>query len=48
MKMLGIVAVCLFLAVSLAACVTTPPKERGRIHCPACGTEFDALIEKRF
>lgn len=38
----------LFLAISFTACVTTPAKEMGRVHCPACGHELDALYQKRF
>ena len=38
----------IFLVMLLMACATTPGQERGRVVCPACGTEFDALFEKRF
>jgi len=38
----------LALIVLAAACTTSPGKERGTVYCPACGTEFDALFEKRF
>jgi hypothetical protein len=40
--------VLFLLGLILTACAATPGKERGRVHCPACGTDFDALIEKRF
>ena len=36
------------LIVLVTACATSRDKERGQIHCPACGTELDALFEKRF
>jgi hypothetical protein len=29
-------------------CTTTPRDERVIIHCPACGTELDALFQKSF
>ncbi len=38
----------IILVMLLMACATTPGKERGRVVCPACGAEFDALFEKRF
>lgn len=38
----------LLLAVLMTACATTPGKERPKVYCPACGAEFDALIETRF
>lgn len=41
-------AVVLFPAILLTACVTTPGKERAKVHCPACGTDFDAFYQKRF
>jgi hypothetical protein len=41
--------VLVFLLVMLfAACVSAPDKERAKVHCPACGTDFDALYQKRF
>jgi hypothetical protein len=36
------------LMVLITACATSPGKERGPVHCPACGAELDALFEKRF
>lgn len=38
----------LFLTMFLTACVAAPEKERARVYCPACGTDFDALYQKRF
>ena len=39
----------LFGVLLLAAgCTTTPREEMPRIHCPACGTEFDAIFQKNF
>lgn len=31
-----------------AGCTTTPREERVLIHCPACGTELDAIFHKGF
>ena len=31
-----------------AGCTTTPRDEKVIIHCPACGTELDAVIHKHF
>jgi len=39
---------CLFLAMSLSSCVAASEKEKPKVHCPACGTDFDALFQKRF
>ncbi len=36
------------LVVLLTACVATSDKERAKVHCPACGTDFDAFYQKRF
>jgi uncharacterized Zn finger protein (UPF0148 family) len=38
----------LALIVLASACATSPNQERGKVYCPACGTDFDALFEKRF
>lgn len=43
----GLVLV-LVLVMLFAACVPAPDKERAKVHCPACGTDFDALYQKRF
>ena len=32
----------------IAGCTTAPPEDRVIIHCPACGTELDALFHKNF
>jgi hypothetical protein len=40
-----IVCGCLLLAVG---CTTTASSEKPRIHCPACGTDLDAIMHKRF
>jgi len=38
----------IMLVVALAACTTTSGQERGRVYCPECGTDFDAIYQKRF
>ena len=38
----------LSLVVLLTACVAAPEKEKAKVHCPECGTDFDALYQKRF
>lgn len=38
----------LVLAMLLAACIPAPDKDKAKVYCPACGTEFDALYQKRF
>lgn len=43
---LALLILCLLVLAS--ACTTTPRDERPRIHCPACGTEFDAIFQKNF
>ena len=44
-----IMTLLLFGALLWAAgCTTTPRDERVIIHCPACGTELDALFQKSF
>jgi hypothetical protein len=34
--------------VGATGCTTTPRDDRVIIHCPACGTELDALFQKSF
>jgi starvation-inducible outer membrane lipoprotein len=48
MHCLRVLIATLFLAALLTACTTTPGQVRGKVVCPACGNEFDALFEKRF
>ena len=48
MHCLRVLIATLFLATLLTACTTTPGQVRGKVVCPACGNEFDALFEKRF
>jgi len=36
------------LLLMVAGCTTTPREEKVIIHCPACGTELDAIIHKHF
>ena len=44
-----LVILLLGCAVLMAAgCTTTPKEERVIIHCPACGTELDAIFHKGF
>ena len=38
----------ILLAFFLAACVASTEKEKPKVHCPACGYEFDALYQTRF
>ena len=43
---------CFLLVSSLlllaVGCTTTPRDEKVIIHCPACGTELDAIFHKSF
>jgi len=39
---------CFFLAMFLTSCVATSEKDKAKVHCPACGTDFDALFQTRF
>lgn len=48
MSKILILIVGLFLAVFLSGCATAPGDEKARVKCPACGMEFDALIQTRF
>ena len=48
MRIFRLFIVGLALIVLVTACATNPNQERGKVYCPACGTEFDALFEKRF
>lgn len=48
MPVLRLLVVGLCLAVLLSACATKSSEPRGKVYCPACGAEFDALFEKRF
>lgn len=36
------------LMILLTACVTASEQDRPKILCPACGTEFEAIFQKRF
>ena len=38
------------LLLLACGCTTTPAQDqtRPKIHCPACGTEFDAIFQKNF
>jgi hypothetical protein len=36
------------LALFAAGCTTVPREEKVIIHCPACGTELDAIFHKNF
>ena len=40
-----IVLGCLLFA---AGCTTTANSEKPKIHCPACGTDLDAIMHKHF
>lgn len=48
MRIICGLGVALVLLMLLSACVSAPEKERAKIHCPACGTDFDAFYQKRF
>lgn len=43
--LLALLTLSLLLAT---ACTTTPGKDQPKIHCPACGTELDAIYHKTF
>jgi hypothetical protein len=44
-----IIVLLIFGALLLnVGCTTTPREERVIIHCPACGTELDAIFHKGF
>jgi hypothetical protein len=46
MRALSVLIVfCLLL---VAGCTTTQNADKPKIHCPACGTEFDAIFHKNF
>ena len=36
------------LLLFAAGCTTTPREEKPIIHCPACGSELDAIYHKNF
>ncbi len=48
MRTIGGLVLCLFLAMLFTACVSAPEKDKAKVHCPACGTDFDALYQTRF
>ena len=48
MQIFRLFIVGLAMIVLATACATDQGKERKQIYCPACGTEFDTLFEKRF
>lgn len=48
MKYFYLSVLYLILMISLVSCVSATEKEKGRVVCPACGNEFDALYQKRF
>jgi hypothetical protein len=48
MRIIHGLALGFFLVLCLTACVTNSAKEKPRVHCPACDSEFDALIHQRF
>ncbi len=48
MGMVRVYVVLLLVALLLSACIPRAGKDGARIHCPACGTEFDALYQKRY
>ena len=38
----------LFAIALSAACTPLPEKEKAKVICPACGTDFDALYHSHF
>lgn len=38
----------LCLLILASGCTTSPQPDRPKILCPACGSELDAIIQKRF
>ncbi len=38
----------LFVVVLLTACAKNPGKDKVRVVCPACGTDFEALFHTNF
>ncbi|MEJ2471127.1 MAG: hypothetical protein P8Y96_08400 [Desulfuromonadales bacterium] len=42
-----ILVACIGLAL-LTACSLKSSPQKGRVNCPACGYEFDALIQGNF
>ncbi len=48
MHIMRVFFVGLVLSMLLAACIPASNKERAKVHCPACDSEFDALLQKRF
>lgn len=46
MRLLSVLIVLFLLLV--AGCTTTQNADKPRIHCPACGTELDAIFHKNF
>jgi hypothetical protein len=43
-----LILLTLCLSLILAGCTTTANGEKPKIHCPACGTDLDALFHKHF
>lgn len=48
MSMVRVYILLLLAVLLVSACTTGAGKDRARILCPACGTEFDALYQKRY
>lgn len=48
MLMIRMLLTALLVVLLTSACSLTPVEKRGRVHCPACGVEMDALFEKRY
>ena len=46
MRILSLFMISLLLLA--AGCTTTANSEKPRIHCPACGTDLDAVMHKHF
>jgi ssDNA-binding Zn-finger/Zn-ribbon topoisomerase 1 len=46
MRILSLFMISLLLLA--AGCTTTASSEKPKIHCPACGTDLDAVMHKHF
>lgn len=48
MKLFRNALLALIVVALLTACATTPGKDKRRVICPGCGTDFDALYHVDF
>jgi hypothetical protein len=47
-RLLHLLSIGFLLSGLLTACLNTPPEERGKVYCPDCGGEVEALYETHF